>query len=68
MVSVVYEDMIIGATIHNLSATPGQSSFVPEDGSQEVVNRNIFSSIILHQLGNGENQKLYNQQFFSRKQ
>ncbi len=49
MISVVYENMIIGTAIHNLPTAPCKSCCISKDYGKKVVNSNIFPSIILPQ-------------------
>lgn len=47
MITVVYENMIIRATVNNLPTTTCKSTFVSKKGSEKVVHVNIFTSVIL---------------------
>lgn len=48
MISVVYENMIIGTAIHNLPTALCKGRSISKDYCKKVVGNNIFSSIILH--------------------
>lgn len=65
MITVVYEDMIIGSTINNLPTAPCESSSISKDNSKKVANSNIFPSIILTQENphEGDYNNKQNQQY-----
>lgn len=47
MITIVYENMIVGTAIHNLPTASCKSSSISKDNGKKVLNSNIFPSIIL---------------------